>query len=293
KKFFSRKGVYQSQVNELYTYQLFPTDQINQWPGAPTGEYPISKENVPSDFEEIQDLECYDLATGNKVEISDEMLCSITGRSLGNANDLKDITKENEALELSKLKLGEKLKRDVLDNVGKSYQVSFRYTKEIEKNKLLSMGKSHYLKNTKDDKRKAREILEEAERREYTDGEMLNILGVIYDSGEGGVAPNYTTANEYYKKARNVKYSKASRDLGVNYYYGCGVTKDQSQALKLFIEAEERGHNKEGDMFLVMGDIYHRGLGVQADKAKARGYYDKGEAQGKKANWSFLPHQIR
>jgi TPR repeat protein len=124
----------------------------------------------------------------------------------------------------------------------------------------------------------ARQLLEEAEARGYQSGRMYNLLGIIYDEGQGG-AVNLVKANACYQKARAQGYAAASYRLGQNYYYGTSIAQDFTQARQLLEEAEARGY-QDGEMYNILGVIYGSGQKVAVDLIKATAYYQKARIQG-------------
>jgi TPR repeat protein len=147
---------------------------------------------------------------------------------------------------------------------------------------LRNLGMNYYDgKGVTQNYGEARKLLHEAEVKGYKDrtifysyDEVFNTLGLIYEDGK-----DYAKANAYYEKARQEGSAVASRNLGMNYYDGKGVTQNYGEARKLLHEAEARGY-KDGWMFNTLGFIYHDGKDVAQDYAKANAYYEKARQEG-------------
>ncbi|KAK8835369.1 hypothetical protein M9Y10_025134 [Tritrichomonas musculus] len=79
-------------------------------------------------------------------------------------------------------------------------------------------------------------------------------------------------AKYYYEKAANLNYSDAFIMLGDIYYYGYGVEQDYLKS-KDFYEKSSDSDNAEG--LVKLGDLYYHGYGVKQDYLKAKDYYEK------------------
>ena len=101
-------------------------------------------------------------------------------------------------------------------------------------------------------------------------------LGLMYDTGEGGIK-NSTIAAEWYQKAAEQGYAEAQRILGDKYQYGIGVTKNYEKAIEWYHKAAEQG-NTEAQSDL--GAMYANGEGVTKDYIKAAEWYRKAAEQG-------------
>ena len=65
-------------------------------------------------------------------------------------------------------------------------------------------------------------------------------IAMVYDSREG--IENKKTANEYYRKAAKKNNRDAIHMLGINYYYGLGVNKDEKNAYELLSRSSKLGN---------------------------------------------------
>ncbi|MBL0942475.1 MAG: SEL1-like repeat protein [Alphaproteobacteria bacterium] len=136
------------------------------------------------------------------------------------------------------------------------------------------------------DEGKARKLFEQAEAKGCREGGMFNLLGYIYYEGKV-VSQNYVKANAYCLKAMKEGVPIAFRNLGMSYYHGQGVEKDEGKARELFEQAEEKGV-KDGWMFNLLGVIYLEGKVVRQDYEKANAYYQKAIEEGYTASFRNL-----
>ena len=104
----------------------------------------------------------------------------------------------------------------------------------------------------------------------------LNILGYLYDKGEG-LEKNYEKAFEFYQKAALLNHSGAKANIGLYYYYGNkNVQKDFPKALQQFLQSVEN-LTDEKDAFrskimILIGNIYsqHMGDNIEGNKWYSR-----------------------
>jgi hypothetical protein len=82
------------------------------------------------------------------------------------------------------------------------------------------------------------ELLRDAESG---NAEAQNLLGVMYDTGEG-VAEDDAEAVKWYRKAAEQGHEDAQFILGVAYVTGEGVAENDAEAAKWFRKAAEQGH---------------------------------------------------
>ena len=80
-------------------------------------------------------------------------------------------------------------------------------------------------------------------RAERGDAKSQWALGAMYYYGNG-VPKDYTEAVRWYRKSADQGCSKARYDLGYMYYYGLGVQRDRVQAHDLFQQAAAHGNEK-------------------------------------------------
>jgi len=68
----------------------------------------------------------------------------------------------------------------------------------------------------------------------------------------------------------------AQNNLGIMYFYGQGVPKDEAKAFEWFNKAAERGNaSAQGALF----SMYYEGMGVKKDRTKAEVWLRKAAAQ--------------
>eukprot|EP00469_Lotharella_globosa_P018506 CAMPEP_0167810326 /NCGR_PEP_ID=MMETSP0112_2-20121227/19_1 /TAXON_ID=91324 /ORGANISM="Lotharella globosa, Strain CCCM811" /LENGTH=848 /DNA_ID=CAMNT_0007708851 /DNA_START=102 /DNA_END=2648 /DNA_ORIENTATION=- len=91
------------------------------------------------------------------------------------------------------------------------------------------------------------------------------------------VGMDYEAATEWYRTAATQGDSAAQYRLGVCYFEGIGVAKDEKEAVNWFRMAAEQGNV---DAQCNLGDFYFNGLGVAPDENKAFEWYLKAAAQG-------------
>ena len=67
-------------------------------------------------------------------------------------------------------------------------------------------------------------------------------LGSMYENGQGGLVKNETMAVTLYRKAAEQGLARGQYRLGLMYENGRGVTKDTSEALKLYRKAAAQNY---------------------------------------------------
>jgi hypothetical protein len=103
-----------------------------------------------------------------------------------------------------------------------------------------------------------------------------NNLGDLYYYGYG-VAQDYQTAAQWYRKAAEQGSVAGQCNLGFMYISGYGVAKDYSKAAQWYGKAAEQG-SADGQNNL--GIMYENGYGVAKDRQKAMEWYGKAVEQG-------------
>ena len=84
--------------------------------------------------------------------------------------------------------------------------------------------------------------LEEIRAKASTgDAYFQYLLGWSYANGANGVSLDYNAAKPWFEKASENGYAAASYFLGWMYFYGEGVTKNDTEALKWFKKSESQG----------------------------------------------------
>lgn len=88
---------------------------------------------------------------------------------------------------------------------------------------------------------------------------------------------NYTEAVKWWRKAAQMGHARAQNGLGVCYYNGYGVTKDETEAAKWYLKAAEQGYAQAQ---YNLGLCYFYALGVRGDNTEATKWYRKAAEQG-------------
>jgi uncharacterized protein len=96
-------------------------------------------------------------------------------------------------------------------------------------------------------------------------------LGMVYESGQGGIEKNPQEAANWYRKAAALGDTQAETSLGDMYVTGRGVAKDPREAAKLYKAAVAKGY---APAFASFGYLYETGAGVPKDPVKAHMYYN-------------------
>ena len=100
-------------------------------------------------------------------------------------------------------------------------------------------------------------------------------LGVCFYAGEG-VAKDQAEAVKWYRKAAEQNLAAGQHNLGVCYYNGEGVAKDQVEAVKWFRKAAEQNY---AEAQYSLGNCYTKGFGVAKDQVEAVKWYRKAAEQ--------------
>ena len=96
--------------------------------------------------------------------------------------------------------------------------------------------------------------------------EAQNNMGHMYEEGLG-VAQNYTTAMQWYRKAADGGLAEAQQNVGLLYYYGYGVAENAREAVRWFQMAADQSL-AAGEYMLALAS--QQGKGTSLDYAKAR-----------------------
>ena len=86
------------------------------------------------------------------------------------------------------------------------------------------------------------------------DAESLYLMGWSYANGANGAILNYSEALPWFKQASDKGIAAASYYLGWMYYYGEGVSKDNTEAYKWFTKSEQQGMSEAHTMALACKD---------------------------------------
>jgi len=151
------------------------------------------------------------------------------------------------------------------------------------------LGKLYY--DVTQDYKQAAEWYRKAAEQGHVDAQTW--LGKLYYS------QGYKPAFEWFKKAAEqgnaeaqTWLGKAYYRLGIQYYFGHGVTQDYKQAFEWFRKAANQG-DADGQYWL--GNLYASGNGVAQDKKQAVELYRKAGKQGNKIaliDLIFVDHPI-
>jgi TPR repeat protein len=101
-------------------------------------------------------------------------------------------------------------------------------------------------------------------------------LGVAYYNGDG-VPKDEAEAIRWFRKAADQGYAEAQFNLGVAYDFGNGVPKDEVEAVRWYRKAADQGHAKAQ---YNLGVAYRNGDGVAEDSTEAIRWYRKAADQG-------------
>lgn len=102
---------------------------------------------------------------------------------------------------------------------------------------------------------------------EYGAAWAQNRLGLIYETGYGGVTPDINKAIYWYRKAAMQGYAPAQCALGGVYLVGKGsVPKDEKMAVYWYRKSAEQGLSMGQ---YALGECYRTGLGVQENEQMA------------------------
>jgi hypothetical protein len=125
-----------------------------------------------------------------------------------------------------------------------------------------------------------RKLAEEASfcraRAEQGDAKAEYELGRMYYYGNG-VPKDDTVAVRWGRKAADQGYAKAENGIASMYYYGYGVPQDYAEALRWYRKAADQGNAKAQDD---LGSMYYYGKGVPSDYAEALRWYRLAADQG-------------
>lgn len=101
-----------------------------------------------------------------------------------------------------------------------------------------------------------------------TDGKGMETIGTFYENGVG-LAPNYTEALKWYKKAADAGLVEAMYRLGSCYEIGIGTSVNPEEAIAFYKKASD---NKSGAAAYKLASLYMSGSLIPANQAKAVEY---------------------
>lgn len=141
---------------------------------------------------------------------------------------------------------------------------------EFELAKLYAWGGG-----TKADHAKAFEWMKKsAEDGNYNAMEML---GLMYRSGDKEIPTDYNTAMHWFKAAVDRKNNQAMDDIGYMYENGLGVERDYSQAVSWYLKSANEGNSTA---MSDVGTMYALGKGIKQDYQQALQWYEQGANKG-------------
>jgi TPR repeat protein len=117
------------------------------------------------------------------------------------------------------------------------------------------------------------------ERANAGDASAQFNLGLLYFKGEG-VPKDDTQAAIWYRKAAEQGNANAQHNLGGLYLMGQGVPKDDTQTVRWYMKAAEQGFALEPFVQYYLGLLYFNGHGVPQDDTQAVQWHRKAAEQG-------------
>jgi len=121
---------------------------------------------------------------------------------------------------------------------------------------------------------------------QYRDAAGERLASVPYDQGLAAAGEgDYAKALKLYQKAADMGNSSGIMNIGVLYYQGQGVPKDEAKAVELFRKAADMGN---ANAMSNLGTCYATGNGVQKDLKKAVEWFKKAVANGNENSKKFL-----
>lgn len=104
-----------------------------------------------------------------------------------------------------------------------------------------------------------------------------SILGMIYLTGEDGMARDYAKARQWLSLAAAGEESQAQHHLGVMYQFGRGGPADMRRAVAWYERAARQGYPASLNN---LGVFYKTGKNLPKDVKKAREYFERAHAGG-------------
>ncbi len=103
---------------------------------------------------------------------------------------------------------------------------------------------------------------------------MFN-LGVCLHSGLGQLPKNEQRAFALFSQAADKKYPRACYNVGVCYFFGIGVNRNEGQAATAYLKGAQLGDSKSMYNLAV---CYAHGIGIVEDEAEAVRWYREAAA---------------
>ena len=109
--------------------------------------------------------------------------------------------------------------------------------------------------------------------------EGLLMCAQYYVSGDGGSLKNNKKAYEFIERAANLGSLEAKYKLGIFYWDGVGVVKDEVKGFKLIQETAKAGY---GPGMLLTGWFFKEGKNVKKDLVEALKWFESAAAKGER-----------
>lgn len=122
---------------------------------------------------------------------------------------------------------------------------------------------------------------------------MFN-LGGFYYNGFYGIKKDYSMAVSLFQQCcvtDNDYSSSATRQLGICYELGRGVSKNPVKAFQLYTKA---ANDDDAEAQMYLGHCYNEGIGIEVDKQKAQEWFSKAmskylyESQERKSEGAYI-----
>ena len=168
-------------------------------------------------------------------------------------------------------------------NNKKMHEICIRKIEDISSSKFSEKQKVEELKKMfayafADQKKKQNEFITDLFRRAYLKHEYhaQSVLGSCFYYGIG-VDRDFSQAVKWLEKAAAGGEKEAMFLLGVCNYYGQGTDRDLGRAVDFFRNAANRGHHSSE---LLMGVCYHEGIHLSKEYFQAFEYFDNAAKSG-------------
>jgi uncharacterized protein len=105
------------------------------------------------------------------------------------------------------------------------------------------------------------------------DGDAMNILGWIYETGESGAEQNYAKALNWYERSAAIGFARSMHDVGIFHRRGWGGLKaNDGKAVEWYQKSADAGC---GRAMHDLAYMHREGFGTQKDSLEARKWYEK------------------
>jgi uncharacterized protein len=144
---------------------------------------------------------------------------------------------------------------------------------------LLAAGLLCPCAEAQQDEAKQKQFLEDKANAEKGDAAAQYFLGLDYYFGKG-VEKDQVEGVKWFRKAAEQGHADAQSNLGVCYHDGEGVAKDYAEAVKWYRKAGAQGNAVAQ---LSLGYAYHKGEGVEKDFVEAYAWWNLASTTEEKA----------